>query len=179
MCVLEDHKYGVGTGPRLDRLRDGGEQLRLGCEPAQIKEVGLAQQLRQHLPPWPVRRHVRRRAATPRHIEVRVPSHRLRCFGEAGLSDAWLAEHDRHPSPTDPGVPDQSRHGGQFLLTAHQGLFLDPHPTMVSGIHRTREYSSDDRSWNSWSDDARLAGQQARRVAIHIKWRSLGTSVGG
>ena len=114
--------------PRLDRLRDSGEQLRLGCEPAKIKEVSLAQQLRQHLPPRPVRRHVRRRAATPGHIEARLPSHRLRSFGEAGLADAWLAEHDRHPSPTDPGVPDQSRHCGQFLLTTYQGLFLDaPH----------------------------------------------------
>ena len=42
MRVLEDHEYGVGTGPRLDCLRDGGEQLRLLCEPAVLKEIGFA-----------------------------------------------------------------------------------------------------------------------------------------
>jgi hypothetical protein len=80
-----------------------------------------------------IRRHLDRRAATPRHIEARLPSHRLGCFGEACLTDASLAEHERNPSPTGPGVADQSCQGGQFRLTTNQGLFLDPHLTMVSG----------------------------------------------
>jgi hypothetical protein len=70
MRVLEDHEYRAGTGPRFDRLRDGGEQLRLRCEASPVKEVGFAEQVGQHLPPWPVRRHVGRRAATPCHIEA-------------------------------------------------------------------------------------------------------------
>jgi hypothetical protein len=53
MRVLEDHEYGLGAGPHLDCLRDGSELLRLGCEPARVKEVGFAQQVGQHLSPWP------------------------------------------------------------------------------------------------------------------------------
>ena len=41
-------------------------------------------------------------------IEARLPSHRFRCLGEASLADAGLAEHDRHASPTGPGLADQS-----------------------------------------------------------------------
>jgi hypothetical protein len=80
-----------------------------------------------------IRRHLDRRAATPRHIEARLPSHRIGCFGEAGLADAGLAEHEPNPSPTGPSVADQPCQGGQFRLTTNQGLFHDPHHTMVSG----------------------------------------------
>jgi hypothetical protein len=80
-----------------------------------------------------IRRHLDRRAATPRHIEARLPSHRLGCFGEARLTDAGLAEHERSASPTSPGVTDQCCQGSQFRLTTDQRLFLDLHFTMVSG----------------------------------------------
>ena len=70
MRILEDHEYRAGTGPRFDGLRDGGEQLRLGCEPSRIKEVGFAEQFGEYLPPGPIRRHLDRRAAAPRHIEA-------------------------------------------------------------------------------------------------------------